>query len=59
MDLKSAFLIHYLEDEIFVEHSQLLEIQGKEHQVYKLKKDLYGLNQAPKPGMPGLMHIFK
>jgi hypothetical protein len=48
MDVKSAFLNGYLEEEVFVEQPQGFEVQGKEHQVYKLKKDLYGLNQEPR-----------
>jgi hypothetical protein len=46
MDVKSAFLNGYLEQEVFLEHPQGFEVQGKEHQVYKLKRALYGLKQA-------------
>ena len=48
MDVKTAFLNGYLEQEIFVEQPQGFEVQGKEHKVYKLKKDLYGLKKAPR-----------
>jgi hypothetical protein len=46
MDVKSAFLNGYLEEKVFVEKPKGFEVHGKEHQVYKLKKALYGLNQA-------------
>jgi hypothetical protein len=34
--------------EVFVEQPQGFEVQVKEHQVYKLKKALYGLKKAPR-----------
>jgi hypothetical protein len=48
MDVQSAFLNGYIKEEVFVEQVQGFEVQGKQHQVYKLKKALYGLNQAPR-----------
>ncbi|RVX01687.1 Retrovirus-related Pol polyprotein from transposon RE1 [Vitis vinifera] len=48
LDVKSAFLNGYLEEEIFVEQPEGFAIKGKEEKVYLLKKALYGLRQAPR-----------
>ena len=48
LDVKSAFLNGYLEEEIFVEQPEGFAVQGKENKVYRLKKALYGLKQAPR-----------
>ncbi|KAK2426495.1 hypothetical protein QL285_025158 [Trifolium repens] len=48
MDVKSAFLNGYLEEEIFVEQPEGFIVQGHEEKVYKLNKALYGLKQAPR-----------
>ena len=47
MDVKVSFLNGYLEEEVYVGQAQGFEIQGKEDHVYKLKKALYSLKQAP------------
>ena len=47
MDVKSAFLNGYLEEEVYVEQPQFYEVPSQEHKVYKMKKELYGLKQAP------------
>ena len=48
LDVKSAFLNGYLEEEIFVEQPKEFAVKGKEDKVYQLKKALYGLKQAPR-----------
>ncbi|CAA7027778.1 unnamed protein product [Microthlaspi erraticum] len=48
MDVKSAFLNGYIQEEVYVEHPQGFEDAFLPHHVYKLKKALYGLKQAPR-----------
>lgn len=48
MDVKSAFLNGYIDEEVYVEQPIGYEVPDKEHLVYKLKKALYGLKQAPR-----------
>jgi len=48
MDVKSAFVNGYLEEEIFVKQREGFVIQGEKEKVYLLKKTLYGLKQAPR-----------
>ena len=43
MDVKTAFLNGYLEEEIYMEQPEGFVISGQEHEVYKLVKSLYGL----------------
>ena len=47
MDVKSAFLNEYLQEEVYITQPLGFEIEGQEHKVCKLIKDLYGLKQAP------------
>jgi hypothetical protein len=46
MDIKSAFLNGYLEEEVYVRQPPGYEIDKHRDKVYKLKKSLYGLKQA-------------
>ena len=48
LDVKSAFLNGKLNEEIYVEQPQGFFVQGGEEKVYKLKKALYRLKQAPR-----------
>jgi hypothetical protein len=48
MDVKVAFLNGYLEEEVYIEHPKGFSLSKIEYCVCKLKKTLYGLNQAPK-----------
>lgn len=48
MDVKSAFLNGFLQEEIYVEQPEGFVIKGQENKVYLLKKALYGLKQAPR-----------
>jgi hypothetical protein len=48
MDVKSAFLNGDLKKEIYMYQPQGFQVPRKEHLICKLKKDLYGLRQAPR-----------
>jgi hypothetical protein len=48
MDVKSAFLNGILQEEVYVEQLKGFQDPLHPHHVYKLKKALYGLNQAPR-----------
>ncbi|GAA0144243.1 hypothetical protein LIER_04740 [Lithospermum erythrorhizon] len=47
LDVKSAFLNGFLEEDIYVEKPEGFVVKGHEDKVYLLKKTLYGLKQAP------------
>ena len=48
MDVKSVFLNGYINELIYVKQPPGFEDEKKLNHVYKLKKALYGLNQAPR-----------
>lgn len=48
LDVKSAFLHGELSEVVYVDQPQGYQKKGEEHKVYKLKKALYGLRQAPR-----------
>ena len=48
MDVKSAFLNGDLKEEVYIEQPAGFIRKGNEHKVFKLKKALYGLHQAPR-----------
>jgi hypothetical protein len=48
LDVKSSFLNGELKEEVYVEQPQGFIIQGEEEKVYKLRKALYVLKQAPR-----------
>ena len=47
LDVKTAFLHGELKEDVFVTQPEGFIIAGKEQKVYKLRKALYGLRQAP------------
>ena len=48
MDVKSAFLNGFIEEEVYVKQPPSFENPKFPNRVYKLQKTLYGLKQAPR-----------
>ena len=48
LDVKSAFVKGYFQEEVYVEKLEGFVKEGEEDEVYLLKKALYGLKQAPR-----------
>jgi hypothetical protein len=48
IDLKTAFLLGDLDEEIYMEQPQGFASPGREHLACRLRKSLYGLKQAPR-----------
>ncbi|WVZ20588.1 hypothetical protein V8G54_007910, partial [Vigna mungo] len=48
LDVKSAFLHGLLKEEVYIKQPPGFIKEGKEQQVYKLERALYGLRQAPR-----------
>ena len=48
MDVKSVFLNGLIQEEVYVEQPPGFEISNKPNHVYRLRKALHGLKQAPR-----------
>ena len=55
MDAKIVFLNGDLEEDIYMPQFEGCEVPGQENKVYKLRKSLQGLKQAPKQWYENLL----
>jgi hypothetical protein len=51
LDVKNGFLHDVLEDEVYMRQPPRYDCKDKAHYVCKLDKVIYGLKQAPEPGI--------
>ena len=58
MDVKSAFLNDFIEEEVYVKQPPSFENPKFPNRVYKLQKTLYGLKQAPRAWYDRLKTFF-
>ena len=58
MNVKSAFLNGFIQEEVYVEQPPRFEGFEKPNHVYKLQKALYGLKQAPRAWYERLSKFF-
>lgn len=59
MDIITTFFHGPCKEEVYVKHPEGFLVPGKEHLVYRLKKALYGLRQAPKLWYDEIDHYLK
>jgi hypothetical protein len=48
LDVKKTFMNGFIEEEVYIEQPQGFEVLGRESHTCLLKKELYGLQQAPR-----------
>ena len=48
IDVKTSFFNGVIEEEVYIEQPQGFEFEDRVNHVCKLKKDLYGIKQAPR-----------
>eukprot|EP00253_Pinus_taeda_P021033 PITA_21033 len=54
MDVNTAFLNGFIQEQVYIEQPQGFEVHGKESHVCRLKKALYGLKQASRAWRRGI-----